>query len=450
MDGNLFDKGQASPGEVAAKLQPAAGSGKARLRVPQRDQVELHWASLDELLDAEHPARAVWAAVCGLDLSGWLAEIKAVEGHVGRDATDPRLLLALWVYATLDAVGSARELERLCEKHLVYQWLCGGVTVNHHLLSDFRSQGAGHWDGVLTNLVGTLMAENLVTMKRVAQDGMRVWANAGKGTFRRRARLEGFLEEARQQVETLRQQSDEDNSRQQAARQRAVRERQERIEAAIRQCDQLQQQREVQGRRSGRAVKEARASTTDADATTMKLAHGGFQPGYNVQYATDTQSGVIVGVEVTSVGSDHGLLPPMLEQLKERYGRVPEEAVVDGGFASHQTIEEAAAQGCTVYAPLKDEQKILKAGQNPFAKKLGDSAAVGAWRQRMGTEAAKAIYGLRCQTAEWVNALCRNRGLRQMPVRGLPKCRTIAVLYAIAHNMVRGMRLRAKANLTEG
>ena len=121
MNETLFDKGDAihpSPGEVAA-AQTMAGS--PRLRVPQRNQVEMHWASLDELLEPDHPARMVWAFVCGLDLGHWLTTIKAVKGVAGRDATDPRLLVALWIYATIEAVGSARELERLCEKHLAFQ-----------------------------------------------------------------------------------------------------------------------------------------------------------------------------------------------------------------------------------------------------------------------------------------------------------------------------------------
>jgi hypothetical protein len=95
-------------------------------------------------------------------------------------------------------------------------------------------------------------------------------------------------------------------------------------------------------------------------------------------------------------------------------------------------------------APLKEEEKQLAAGKNPYERKKGDSDAVAAWRERMGTAAAKPIYRLRCQTAEWVNALCRNRGFRQMPVRGRPQCRTVAVLYAIAHDIVQGMQLRAE------
>lgn len=450
----LFDKGKPfpqSPGDVAA-AQTAGGA--PRLRLPERNQVEIRWASLDQMLEPDHVVRIVWAAVCELDFSRWLDGIKAVEGAVGRDATDPRLLAALWIYATLDGVASARELARLCEKHLVYQWLCGGVTVNHHLLADFRSEGGEKWDDLLTQIVGSLLAEDLVTMKRVAQDGMRVRASAGKASFRRRPRLEQFLEEARQQVEALKRMGDESSEdltrRQQAARHRAARERQERLAAAIRNCDELQQQREESAKTSGRKATEARASTTDPEARTMKFPDGGYRPGYNVQFSTDTASGIVVGVDVTNHGTDGDELPPMLEQLEERYDHKPEEALVDGGFATRETIDKATEQGCVVYAPLKEEERQLTAGKNPYVPKKCDSAAVAAWRQRMGTATGKLIYRLRCQTAEWVNALCRNRGFWQMPVRGQRKCRTISVLYAIVHNIVQRMKLRAGAAMSTG
>jgi transposase len=453
MDGFLFEKGateQPSPAEVAAEGR--AKGGRPRLRLPQRDQVEIRWASLDQLLESDHQTRVVWAAVCGLDLGRWLAEIKAVEGGVGRDATDPRLLVALWVYATLDGVGSARELARLCEKHLAYQWLCGGVTVNYHLLADFRSQGADKWDELLTQIVGTLMAEELVTLTRVAQDGMRVRANAGKSSFRRRKRLEECLAEAKEQVENLKRLAEESpeelSRRQRAARQRAAAERQQRLEEALRQCEQLQQEREETAKKSCRKAAEARASTTEPEARVMKFSDGGYRPGHNVQFATDVASKIIAGVDDTNEGVDLGQLPPMLNQLQERYQRTPEEALVDGGFAARDAIEEAANRHCTVYAPLKEEEKQLEAGKDPYAPKKGDSEAVAAWRARMGTTTAKEVYKLRAQTAEWVNALCRNRGLWQMPVRGRVKCRTVAVLYAITHDLIQGVKLRLEALMT--
>ena len=245
--------------------------GTPRLRVPQRNQVEIRWASLDQLLEPDHPARMVWAAVCGLDLGRWLCEIRAVEGAVGRDATDPRLLVALWVYATLDAVGSAREVARLSEKHLAYQWLCGGVTVNYHLLSDFRSQGGDKWDDLLTQIVGSLLAENLVTMKRVAQDGMRVRASAGKASFRRRPRLEAVFgggPQAGGDAEATGGRIARGHRHGVSVRHSSARRPSGNnvIEEAIRNCEQLQQQREKTAKTSGRKAAEARASTTDPEA----------------------------------------------------------------------------------------------------------------------------------------------------------------------------------------
>jgi transposase len=447
----LFDKGPPdvpSPAEVAEPLL-----GRPRLRVPERQQIEMHWRSLDELLEADHQARMVWIAVCGLNLRRWLDQVKAVERNVGRDSTDPRLLVALWIYATLQGVGSAREIARLCEKHVAYQWLCGGVTVNHHMLSDFRSREGG-WSELLTQIIAPLLAEGLVTMDRVAQDGMRVRANAGKASFRRRPTLESCLEEARQQVETLQRLADESpeelTKRQRAARERAAGERAERVAEAIRNCEELQQQRDATARKSGRKATEARASTTDPEARVMQFSDGGFRPGYNVQFSTATDTGIIVGVDVSNAGTDQDQLPPMLEQLKERYGQVPEESLVDGGFASLEAIDAASEMGCTVYAPLKEEHKQLAAGKDPYARKAGDSDAVAGWRARMGTAVAKQVYKLRCQTAEWVNAQARNRGLYQMPLRGSVKCRLMGLLYAISHNLLIGMQLRAEAMAGSG
>ena len=443
----LFDPDASPEPPLPAQAAQSLPAGKPRLRIPIRDQMKMRAVSLDELLDVDHPVRIVWDAVCGLDLKSWLNEIKAVEGHVGRDATDPRLLVALWVYATLKGVGSARELARLCDECLPYQWLCGEVSVNYHMLSDFRSQGGEKWDELLTQIVAVLLEGGLVKMDRIAQDGMRVRASAGKSTFRRRKRLEECLEEARQQVETLKKLAEEDREeltrRQRAARKRAADERQKRIEEAIRQRDELQKQREASAKKSCRKVDEARASTTDPEARNMKFPDGGYRPGYNVQFATDTESGVIVGVDVTNAGTDSDQLPPMLDQLEERFKRVPDDALVDGGFATVGTINAADERSCTVYAPLKDEEKQQAEGKDPHARRKGDSDAVANWRQRMGTEAAKLIYRLRGQTAEWVNAQCRNRGLWFMPVRGQPRCRTVALLYTIAHNLVVGGRLRS-------
>jgi len=241
---------------------------------------------------------------------------------------------------------------------------------------------------------------------------------------------------------------DELTHQQRAARERAARERQTRIEEAVRQCEELRKEREASAKQSGRKPTEARASTTDPEARVMNFSDGGFRPGYNVQYATDTASGIIVGVDVTHAGTDSEQMPPMLDQLEERYDRTPDEILVDGGFASLDAIDSTETRGCKVYAPVKDAEKQKQAGQDPYARKKKDSDATAAWRKRMGQEASKVLYRLRSQTAEWVNALCRNRGMQQMPVRGRTKCRIVATLYAITHNLIQQGNVRAAAAVT--
>lgn len=450
MSGQLFEVQEFKRSE-----SPPAEEGvisKPRLRTPQRQQVEMHFGSLDQLLDPEHPARAVWEAVSRWDLSGFLSQIRAVEGAVGRDATDPRMLLALWVYATLQGVASARALDRLCQDHVAYRWLCGGVSVNYHLLADFRSQHAAELDELLTQLVATLLESGLVTMQRVAQDGMRVRASAGQSSFRRRSTLEKHLEEAREQVATLKHLAEEEahrlSARQQAARERAAQERQARLEAALAEMEQLEQRRAEQAKKQSKARREStpqpRISTTDPVVRVMKFSDGGSRPGYNVQFSTDTNSGIIVGVDVTNQGSDQGLLAPMLEQLHERYGQTPSEALVDGGFVKLADIDTAQTrQQCAVFAPIPNEQKKRETGQDPFAPERRDTPATRAWRERMGTAVGQATYKLRAQTAEWVNAFCRNRSLRSFPVRTRTRCKAVALLYALAHNLMQALRLAA-------
>lgn len=421
--------------------------GKPRLRVAEREQVVLRNLSLEQMLPADDDARMVWEFVCQTDLSELYDRILAVEGVAGRDATDPQILLALWLYATIKRIGSARELARLCERHVSYQWICGDVTVNHRMLSDFRSQHLEILNRLLTEQLAALLAAGAVTLESVAQDGMRVRANAGASSFRSQERLDQFLAQARQRVDELQAELETDPAattrRQQAARARAARERLERVAAAREVCAELQL---LKNKRGGDSLKHpARASTTDPDARKMKMADGGFRPAYNVQFATDTDSQIIVGVDVIQQGTDGGQLGPMVEQIAERTGRRPRNMLADGGFSSTDEVEELndPEQGTRVYLPVREEEKKRAAGQDPFAPLPGDSPHVAEWRTRMGTPEAKEKYKDRAATAECVNALARNRGLNQFPVRGLAKVKCVALWYVLAHNMVRGRAIWA-------
>jgi transposase len=430
------------PDELDPKLVPVGPPlvGVPRLKTAVRDQVCFRAVSLDEVIPPDHPVRIVWDFALKADLSSLYQPIKAVEGRPGQPPIDPRILFALWLYATKRGVGSARQLDRLCGESIDYQWICGDVGVNYHTLADFRRDHGDLLDQLLTGSVAVLMSEGLIDLERVAQDGMRVRASAGAASFRRQPTLEEALAEAQEQVAALRQELEDDpqasNRRQQQARRRAAEERVARIEAALKRIP------EMAAKKKPEEKDKARCSTTDPDASVMKMANGGFNPAYNVQFATDTKTQMIVGVEVVTSGSDLGQMPPMVEQIAEHYGKAPGAQLVDGGFAKKEDIEAVSgpAIGCTVYAPV---QKPKGPEVDRFAPHSGDSAVVAEWRRRMGTEEAKAIYKERASTAECVNALARQRGLVQFVVRGLAKVRAVALWYALAHNVFRMGALRA-------
>jgi transposase len=254
----LFELGEPLPPPVAPV------GGPPRLRFANRTQAEMRVCALDTLIPEDHPVRTVWAYVEALDLTDLLGKIKAVEGRAGASATDPRILLTLWLYATLRGIGSARELDRRCDLdsgEIPFQWICGGVSLNYHTLADFRVDHVEILDELLTNSVAVLLEQDLVSMERVAQDGMKVRASAGAASFRRRTRLEEFRDEAEAQVEALKKELETDPTagtrRQQKARQRAAEDRSERLRQALEQLPQ------VEASKPAKDKDKARVSTTD-------------------------------------------------------------------------------------------------------------------------------------------------------------------------------------------
>src|SRR5271157_74619 len=313
-------------------LERAEAQAAVRLRVPERRQMAMVVLCPDDLVPAEHPVRMVMALVETLDVSRFSEPIKAREGVAGRDATYPRLLVGLWLYACIRGIGSARELARRCEENAAFRWLCGGVTVNHRLLSDFRGDRGAALDELFTQVIASLVDKELVSVSRVSQDGVRVRVSAGAGSFRREERLQKLLAESQQHVEELRRQLENPessaalSSRQRAARRRAAKEKQQRVEQAIAQLPELKQKQAQAAQQAGQGKrgqqirnKEPRVSTSDAEARVMKMPNGGFNPAWNVQLATDTESRAIVGVEVSHEGSDSaGLSEPMRQQVEQR------------------------------------------------------------------------------------------------------------------------------------
>jgi transposase len=427
--------------------QPPANEAPVRLRLAQRDQPEFQLVDLECLVPLDHPVRAVWNFAEGLDLSELLAAIKARESAPGRPPADPKILMTLWLYATIDAVGSARELARLCEAHVVYRWICGGVSMNYHTLADFRVAQVALLDRLLAQGVASLVSEGLVTLERLAQDGARIRASAGTNSYRRRPRLESLLAEAEARVAQLKAELESDpaaaTARQRAARERAARERVERTKAALERMQELEAERERRAQTHKKATekqKPPRASTTDAEARVMKMADGGYRPAYNGQFVSDPQSQVIIAVDIDTTGSDGGLMAPMQERIVATYGQTPEQYLVDGGFSKLEDIERAHAAGIEVFAPPPNN----KHKTDPFAPRKNDGPGTAVWRQRMASEAGKAVYRERAKH-ECVNAHLRNCGVVRLLVRGPEKVRAVLLWFAVAHNLRRALTLRSVA-----
>lgn len=431
---------------LAPKVAPTVelGAGRPRMREPERRQVEWRSVDLDSLLSADHPARVIWRYVEQLDLSVLEEAIQAREHTPGQAPASPWLLLALWLYATSQGVGSARALERLCESHDAYRWLCGGVSVNYHGLADFRSRHGELLDRLLTHNIATLWASGLIELVEVVQDGVRVRASAGASSFRREQSLHKHLKKARRLVEHLKREVDEDpdasNRRIKAAQERATREREERIAKALGRAAELDAERQRRAKTNKKQVekqKQPRVSTTDPQARVMKMPDGGFRPAYNCQIGTIAEGQIVLDVAIDTTGSDRGLLRPMLERLRRRYQRLPRRQLVDGGFHKNDDTEWAAEHGVLVYGPATQS----KHKSDPYAPRPKDRPGIAAWRRRMKSPHGKGVYRRRSM-GECINARFRQWGLRQFTVRGVHKVKTALLWFALANNILAGHRLQ--------
>lgn len=508
----MDDKQRPLPG-VPTPAKPGHGDedqedrwGEARLKAVDRSQLLLRPVVVEQLIPEEHPARAIWEFVGRLDLSRFTEQVRSVVGVAGRPAFDPQLLVSLWVYSYSRGVSSARAIERLCEHDPAYQWLTGMESISAHTLSDFR---VGHSDALRELFVQTLAllnAEGLITLERVMQDGTRIRALAAPSSFRSQSRIEAYLEQARETVEALDRQTEEELSRQaQAARERARRERFERLESAMKQFDKL------------KAMKSRveRVSASDPEARVMKQPEGGSAPSYNVQIATDAANSVIVDVDVTQAGSDYQQLTPAVERLEQSFDRAPDQMVVDGGYISTQNIVEMADRGIDLIGPeprgksaesnrkksykfrgvsadyeqskfifdaasqtylcpqgkrLHYDAKYMSKGSMHYRYKASKQDCqscpakalccprtrharsierveplpqVAAFRQKMQTEEATALYKTRSQVAEFPNLWFKAKfGLRQFRLRGIAKVRTESLWAALTYDIQQWTRLR--------
>ena len=485
------------------------GRGRPRLKPVLRDQLLMRVIDVEKLIEGDHPARGIWEIVGRLDMSGFEKEIQAVEGHAGQSRIDPRVLTALWIYGNSQGVGAARELSRMCEYEPGCQWLTGMEPVNYHTLADFRVDHKAALDELFVQVLGLLSAEGLIELKQVTQDGTKIRANAGTDTFRREERLRHHLELARQQVEQLSDPHSEELSQRVArARQRAMREKRERLELAVEELNKLQ------GRKKGSDKEKARVSLSDPEARQMKQSDGGFAPSYNVQVSTDAAHGIVVAVGLTQAGNDMEQLIDAVTQVQQNLGTHPSQVIADGGYVSDANVEAVEEKGIELIAPVLDknpeaslQQRGITPGfypsafsydaatnsyQCPAGKRLKlrqsrkypgriehnyrarpadcrecpfqnqccgtsrvrlivrseASPAVAKFRHRMQTAEARQIYRKRAPVAEFVNAWLKDKiGLRQFHVRGVRKVFTEALWAVLTYNIQQWMRLSWRPQL---
>lgn len=407
--------------------------GKPRLKIAIRNQVEILTGSLDDLLPEDHKVRSVWTYVEQLDLSIILNKIKSVESHPGASAIDPRILFALWLYAFIEGIISAKMVNRYCKEHIAFKWICGGVSVNEHTISDFRTQHGDAFDDILTQSIGVLSHQGVINIERAAQDGMKVEAHAGKSSFRREKTLKEHLKKAEDYVKNLKKDFNEDPSkyspRQAAAKKRAAEERVKKIKCALEELKKHRAQKAASQKKNNKSFSEKdkekmRASITDPQARVMKMPNSGFAPAYNVQFASECKYKAILGVQVVQAGHDYGQLAPMQQQLIRRYGKAALELLADPGFLEQSDVDEVSKKSC-LFIPCDNVKETKNKSQTMLDMK-----------KRMETEEAKEIYKERASTAEFVNARVRTRGLIQVLVTGLAKVQVVATLFAIGQNML--------------
>ena len=479
---------------------------RVRRKEINRKQLLLRPMAVEKLVDLDHPVRAIWELVGRLNLEPFYVEIGSVEGVAGRPVWDPRLLISLWIYACKDGVSSAREIARLCEYHPAYQWLTGLEVVNYHTLADFRIRHKEALDQLFIEALGVLTYEGLITLERVMHDGTKVKACASSKSFHCKATLQDHLRLAREQVQQMGDPESEELSQRVAkARQRALREKQQRLEKALKELEQ------IEASRSKASEKKVRASSTDPEARIMLQANGAYGPAYNIQISTDAQSKIIVGVGGTQAFTDAAELEPAVDRVEANVGQRPKQVVVDGGFTNQATMEAMTEKQVDMIGSLPERSgvapnRLEQRGVTPefypqafdydrnadsyrcpagkvlayetqerqgatvrhrYRAKASDcrvcefqarccpgtkrgrslvrseaTPEIVAFQAKMKTPETQAIYKQRAEVAEFPNLWIKDKiGLRQFRLRGLVKVTLEAVWACLTYNICQWIRL---------
>ncbi len=428
-------------------------------RFIRADRVQTRWdfIDLEALLPSDHRARIVMSFVESLDVQALYDSIKSREGEPGRPPPDPAVLLALWLYATIEGVGSARQLERLAQRDLAYRWIAGGVPLNYHGLADFRVEHVEVLDRLLSESVTALIGEGVVSLAEIVVDGTKVRANASRGSFKTGSKLARIGAAVEQRLATLKAEIESDpeapSRRKRAAQERAAREVKEHAERARAALDRVRAEKEKRAKThpqdEAKKKSEPKVSLSDPEARCMRFPDGAIRPAYNAQIAVTPKEGIIVSVEMTDRRNDAGLAAPMVDDMVRRYGKAPEKLLVDTHYATSEDIAalaEHAAGPVKVFAPTPSERDDIKPASlaQRAKQRAREPESVKEWRSRMGTQAGQEVYGLR-KLIERINGHLKNHGFGFIPVRGLIKAQAVALWHALANNLMAAHRLRTKA-----
>jgi transposase len=423
------------------------------VRVIGADRTQLRWdmVDLDSQLPDDHRARLVWAFVEGLDLSEFYDRIKARDAVAGRPATDPQVVLAVWLYATLEGIGSARAIDRLCRQHAAYRWLCGGAPINHDLLAGFRRENAALLDRLLTQSVTGLIAEKLISLEELAIDGTKVRACAGRGSMSKRKRLEKIEKAVAERVAELKGELDKDPGEERRRKKRALQaaeERARRVERAQQKLAELVQEQAARAKTHAKEEAgkgEPKVSVSDPEARAMRLADGAVAPAWNVQVAT--ANGFVVAIDPTDRRQDSGLAPGLVATIAERCGRAPQRLLADTTAMTRQDIVKLAERhpDMTVYSPPPPERTDVTAEtlRKRRWRRRREPPAVQAWRARMASEDGQETYRRRKLT-ERAHGIIKNRGMSRFLVHSREKVRAVCLLQALALNLCWANTLRRR------
>ena len=476
-----------------------------RVKQVDRKQLKFKVVDLENMVAPGHSARLIWEFVGRQELTMFYQDIRTVEGVAGREPWDPRMMIAVWVYAISQGISSAREISRLCEYEPAFMWITGDNVINHHSLSDFR---VGHGEALsqlFIDILGAMSSEGLVTMKRVMQDGTKIEADASSNSFRREGTLKKHLEMAREAVKQMEENSDENLSEKTRKRREvSAKERLERLEKAHLELEKMRSEK-----KSEEEKKETRVSLSDPESRVMREGNGGFGPCFNGQILTDAENKIIVGVSLTQAGNDINQLENSLFEMNRNTGERPDEMVVDSGYISADNIKKMSGTGIDLYGPMPDNESKGKrkseiapefypekftydAAANSFTCPAGKSLRyksqfesgqfiyyaylasrsdcqqcpfksqccpktkstgrtvtrkqilpeVEAFNKKMSTEESKAIYKQRSEVAEFPNLWIKEKlKLRRFRVRGLVKATLELTWAALTYNLQQWIRL---------